>query len=97
NTLRTWRDKHGDAWMPFWQINRKHPWSERDHEDIRTTLLNQRLVEFLEVRTGGRPSKQYRLLPTSLPPGPRHKYFLRAQKVGAGAQKVKKCAKSLGS
>jgi hypothetical protein len=64
-TLRTWQEKHGDAWMPFWQINRKHPWSERDHEDIRTTLLNQRLIEYLETRTGGRPSKMYRLLPTS--------------------------------
>jgi hypothetical protein len=63
-TLRTWRERHGDAWMPFWQINRKHPWSERDHEDIRTTLLNQRLIEYLEARTGGRPSKLYRLLAT---------------------------------
>jgi hypothetical protein len=63
-TLRTWRDRHGDVWMPFWRINRKHPWSERDHEDIRTTLLNQRLIEYLEARTGGRPSRLYRLLGT---------------------------------
>jgi hypothetical protein len=64
-TLRKWREKHGDAWMPFWQINRKHPWSEHDHEEVRTTLLNQRLIEYAETRTGGRPSKLYRLLPTS--------------------------------
>jgi hypothetical protein len=63
-TLRTWRERHGDAWMPFWQINRKHPWSEREHEDIRTTLLNQRLIDYLEARTGGRPSRLYRLLAT---------------------------------
>jgi hypothetical protein len=64
-TLRKWREKHGDAWMPFWQINRKHPWSEHEHEEVRTTLLNQRLIEYAETRTGGRPSKLYRLLPTS--------------------------------
>lgn len=61
-TLRFWREQHGDAWMPFWQINRKHPWSERDHDDVRTALLNQRLVEYTEVRTGGRPSRMYRLM-----------------------------------
>ncbi|GIW90117.1 MAG: hypothetical protein KatS3mg109_0549 [Pirellulaceae bacterium] len=64
-TLRKWQEKHGDAWMPFWQINRKHPWSEREHEEVRTTLLNQRLIEYTEVRTAGRPSKLYRLLGAS--------------------------------
>jgi hypothetical protein len=61
-TLRKWRAKHGDAWMPFWQLSRKHPWSEREHEDIRTALLNQRLIQYAETATGGRPSRQYRLL-----------------------------------
>ena len=60
-TLRSWRVKHGDAWMPFWQINRKHPWSERDHEEVRTTLLNQRLIEYQEKKTGGTPQRLYRL------------------------------------
>jgi hypothetical protein len=63
--LRTWQDKHGDAWMPFWQINRKHPWSEREHEEVRTTLLNQRLIEYAETKTAGRPSKLYRLVAAS--------------------------------
>jgi hypothetical protein len=60
-TLREWRDKHGEAWMPFWQISRKHPWSEREHEEVRTALLNQRVIEYAETQTGGRPSRQYRL------------------------------------
>jgi hypothetical protein len=60
-TLRDWRSRHGDAWMPFWQINRRHPWSGRDHEEIRTALLNQRMIEYDETRTGGRPSRMYRL------------------------------------
>ena len=47
--------------MPFWKINRRHPWSEREHEDVRTTLLNQQLVEYQEVASGGRPSRLYRL------------------------------------
>jgi len=60
-TLRRWQEKHGDAWMPFWQINRRHPWSERDHEEVRTTLLNQRLLEYEERRTAGTPQRLYRL------------------------------------
>ena len=61
-TLRRWRDKFGDAWMPFWQINRRHPWSARDHDEVRTTLLNQRLIEYQERKTGGAPQRLYRLL-----------------------------------
>jgi len=64
-TLRTWRERHGDAWMPFWQLNRKHPWSEREHEEVRATLLNQRLIEFNETNTGGRRARLYRLLGAS--------------------------------
>jgi hypothetical protein len=60
-TLRTWRAKHGDTWMPYWKLSRKHPWSEREHEEVRTALLNQRLIQYAEAVTGGRPSKQYRL------------------------------------
>lgn len=60
-TLRKWQEKHGDAWMPFWQINRKHPWSEREHEEVRTTLLNQRFLEYQERKTGGTPQRLYRL------------------------------------
>jgi hypothetical protein len=64
-TLRKWRDRHGDGWMPFWQISRRHPWSEREHEEVRTALLNQRLLEYQETSTGGRPSRLYRMAPTS--------------------------------
>src|SRR5262249_25965467 len=64
-TLRGWKERHGDAWMPFWQLSRKHPWNEREHEEVRAALLSQRLIEFDGSRTGGRPSKLYRLLPTS--------------------------------
>lgn len=60
-TLRKWHEKHGDAWMPFWQLNRKHPWSERDHEEVRVALLNQRLIEYQEKKTGGTPQRLYRL------------------------------------
>ncbi len=45
-TLRKWAVKHGDEPMPFWRLNRRHPWSEREHEEVRTALLNQRLIEF---------------------------------------------------
>ena len=33
-TLRTWQERHGDVWMPFWQLNRKHPWNGREHEEV---------------------------------------------------------------
>jgi hypothetical protein len=65
STLRNWQVKRGDAWMPFWQINRKHPWSEREHEEVRVTLLNQRVIEFQEQRTGGPPQRLYRLTATN--------------------------------
>jgi hypothetical protein len=31
--------------MPFWRINRRLPWSNREHEEVRDTLLHQRLIE----------------------------------------------------
>lgn len=64
STLRRWRGQHGDAWMPFWQINRRHPWTDRDHECVRTTLLNQRMIEYEVRKTGGTPQRLYRLAPT---------------------------------
>lgn len=59
--LRQWRDRNGDEWMPFWQLNRRLPWSDREHEEIRTTLLNQRAIEYSERRTGGTPQRLYRV------------------------------------
>ncbi len=60
-TLRKWREKHGDVHIPFWRLNRRHPWSEREHEEVRTALLNQRLIEYDIRKTGGTPQRLYRL------------------------------------
>lgn len=65
-TLRAWRELHGDDWMPFWRVSRLHPWLERDHEAVRLTLVNQRLLEAAQINTsqrGGRPGKVYRIPP----------------------------------
>ena len=61
DVLEQWRREHGDAWMPFWRINRKLPWSPRDHEEIRHTLLLQRLIEAKVITTRGRSGQVYRL------------------------------------
>jgi hypothetical protein len=65
--LAQWREQNGDEWMPFWRINRKLPWSSREHEEVRATLLEQRLIQAQTVVTGrrGRPGLYYRLLPAS--------------------------------
>jgi hypothetical protein len=67
DVLEQWRRQNGDEWMPFWRINRKLPWSSRDHDEVRDTLLQQRLIEF-EMRPpgrkGGRPTAGYRIKPT---------------------------------
>lgn len=60
-TLHKWKEKHGSDWMPFWRISRKHPWSEKDHEEVRGTLLNQHLIEYEQRKTGGAPQRLYRL------------------------------------
>jgi hypothetical protein len=66
--LAQWREQHGDDWMPFWRINRKLPWSGRDHEEVRHTLLEQRLIEYRVIGTRGRPAACYRLaLPAPAP------------------------------
>lgn len=67
DVLEQWRRQNGDEWMPFWRINRKLPWSSREHEEVRDTLLQQRLIEF-EMRPpgrkGGRPTAGYRIKPS---------------------------------
>lgn len=65
--LEQWRKQHGDEWMPLWKVNRKLPWSTREHEEVRDTLLQQRLIEYQVATTRGRPGAVYRLPPT-LPP-----------------------------
>jgi len=66
DVLDQWRRQHGDEWMPFWKVNRKLPWSNREHEEVRDTLLHQRLIESQVLTTGrrGRPGLFYRLAPT---------------------------------
>ncbi len=65
--LAHWRATEGDRWMPFWKINRKLPWSTREHEEVRDTLVQQRLIEHSVITTRGRPAAVYRLPPT-VPP-----------------------------
>jgi len=60
--MSKWRAKQGDQWMPFWMINRKLPWSNREHEQIRDTLVAQRLIEIKVNKGGGRPGMMYRLV-----------------------------------
>ena len=59
--LRKWKERKGDEWMPFWLINRKLPWPDRQHEEVRTALLNQKRMEYAEQATGGRMRRVYRL------------------------------------
>jgi len=60
--LRQWKAQKGNAWMPFYRLNQKLPWSERDHIEVRTALLNQRRIEYSEQPTGGTPKRLYRLV-----------------------------------
>ncbi|OHB50491.1 MAG: hypothetical protein A2Y10_18000 [Planctomycetes bacterium GWF2_41_51] len=60
--LRQWHKSKGNEWMPFWQLNRKLPWSQREHEEVRQTLVNQRKIEYAEEATGGTPKRLYRLV-----------------------------------
>jgi hypothetical protein len=59
--LLKWRQQHGYEWMPFRVINRKLPWTGREHEEVRDTLVAQRLIEYQITSTGGRPGGVYRL------------------------------------
>ena len=63
--LDQWRRQHGDEWMPMWRINRRLPWTGREHEEVRDTLLQQRLIEYRVTATRGRPGAVYRLPPAT--------------------------------
>jgi hypothetical protein len=52
--------------MPYWQLSRKHPWSPREHDEVRASLLSQQLIEYSELRTGGPPQRRYRLKPGAI-------------------------------
>ncbi|MFW6062255.1 MAG: DUF3987 domain-containing protein [Planctomycetota bacterium] len=63
--LREWQARHGEGWMPFWRVSRKLKWSPKQHVEVRQALIDSREIEYQESTTGGRPSRQYRLLPAS--------------------------------
>ena len=60
--LRQWKSKKGDKWMPYYRVSQKLPWPDRDHIDVRTALINQRRVEYVEQSTGGPSRRLYRIL-----------------------------------
>jgi hypothetical protein len=70
DVLEQWRRQHGDEWMPLWRVNRKLPWSPREHEEVRDTLIQQRLIEYRVTTTRGRPGAVYRLTPATAREGP---------------------------
>jgi hypothetical protein len=70
DVLTKWQATEGDKWMPFWMINRRLPWTGREHEEVRDTLLQQRLIEYQVLKPGpkgGRPTAGYRLAPVPVP------------------------------
>jgi hypothetical protein len=71
DVLTKWQAAEGDKWMPFWMINRRLPWTGREHEEVRDTLLQQRLIEYQVLKSGpkgGRPTAGYRLAPVPTVP-----------------------------
>lgn len=64
DVLRKWRDRHGDEWMPAWQLKRKlKGWTPRDIDDVRKTLIGQGRIEPQTVTHdgSGRIGEAYRL------------------------------------
>ncbi len=51
-------DKDG---VPYWKLHRRLPWSEREHEEVRESLVGQELIHYEERSTGGTPQRTYRL------------------------------------
>lgn len=60
--LREWKTRKGNIWMPYFKVSQKLPWSERDHVEVRTALLNQRRIDYIEQPTRGTPKRLYRLV-----------------------------------
>jgi len=61
DVLARWRQTKGEEWMPFWRLSRKLPWSDREHEEVRTALRNMKRIEYAEKPTGGTPKRLYKL------------------------------------
>jgi hypothetical protein len=75
--LTSWRQRRGDAWMPYWELSRRLKWSDKDIEEVRNTLRGQRRIEHdVGSSAGGGPvAQRYRLLAPNgnrrLPQSPR--------------------------
>ena len=62
--LTEWDQRYPGAWLPFRDISRKLRWSKRDHDDVRTALQEQELIQCDFIKTRGRPRFCYRLWPS---------------------------------
>jgi hypothetical protein len=72
--LAGWRRRRGDEWMPHWYLCRRLGWSNRNIEEVRNALVNQRRIAYeIGASSGGGPiAARYRLLLSGgekLPPG----------------------------
>ncbi len=52
-TLTKWQREHGDEWMSYRDLARKHRWSRRDHDAVRETLVDQELIQTAIIRHEG--------------------------------------------
>ncbi|RMD85726.1 MAG: DUF3987 domain-containing protein, partial [Candidatus Dadabacteria bacterium] len=43
--LTSWQQRNGDTWMPHWELARRLKWSDKDIEEVRNALQNQRRIE----------------------------------------------------
>lgn len=63
--LAAWRQRNGDAWIPYWYLSRRLKWSEREVQEVRDALVGQERIAFESGSTlkGGRSGDRYRLSP----------------------------------
>ena len=59
--LHQWHEHNDTEWMTYRDLSRKLRWSRREHDEIRTALLDQELIEYDIQKTGGRSRPVYRL------------------------------------
>ena len=62
-TLTMWQLEHGDEWMAYRDLARKHRWPQKEHDAIRETLVVQERIEttYLKAEGAGRPKHVCRL------------------------------------
>lgn len=62
--LEAWQKTNGDKWCPYHHITRKLRWTPREHDDLRNSLIEANLIEYMpsgNLGTKGRPVRLYRL------------------------------------